>query len=121
VIGAKKISHNASLCHATKIGTGQLSIHSSLKVSGTSVAGADGTGGNRSTRVRRRGRRRRRDKDKPKPATDPVDDKDQPEQPNSATKRRDRRERLRQKNANYSSRYWHMMMIPNWRSAVPQS
>ncbi|CAL5866216.1 uncharacterized protein PFLUO_LOCUS423 [Penicillium psychrofluorescens] len=120
VIGAK-ISRNASLCHDIKSETGQLSVHSSLKESGIIVAGANKKGGNRSTRARRRRRRRRHEKDKPKPATDPVEDKVQQEQPNSATKRRDRRERLQQKNANYSSRYWHMMMIPNWRSAVPQS
>lgn len=44
-------------------------------------------------------------------------------QQNSATKRRDRRDKMAgkaKKDASPGNRYWHMMRISNWRAQVPQ-
>ncbi|KAJ6027226.1 uncharacterized protein N7446_004174 [Penicillium canescens] len=87
-----------------------------------------------SIRVRSKGRRRVRMRRQPaeeqrvsmSPSISPKSDnivevqKPKPEQPNAATKRRDRRERLRRRrnHTDRGSRYWHMMKIPNWRAGV---
>lgn len=76
--------------------------------------------------------RRRRRADKTKSPKVPIancinipdEGESKPEQTNSATKRRDRRERLAERlnhskrDVDSKNRYWHMMMIPNWRANV---
>lgn len=72
---------------------------------------------------RRRSRRRRQGRN-PNNGEANRDRGDGPSrQENSSTKRQWRREKINRNNKNEygpGSRYWHMMMIPNWRVKVPQ-
>ncbi|KAJ5114994.1 hypothetical protein NUU61_000753 [Penicillium alfredii] len=114
VIEARKLSRAVSTAISSKSGTRiakSVSHFSGSKSSRVFVA----------SRSRRRTRaRRRRAAEKPKPVVESIVAEEKPEQPNSATKRRDRRERMARgrKDVKSGNGHWHMMMIPNWRANI---
>lgn len=115
VIGTKKLSRGPSLHKSIKSGT---TFKSQSKAS--SAHRAHTAASCRRAKVPRH-RRRAKKNNKPKPKSAAGVAENKPEQVNSATQRRDRREKMARgrKEAQPNGQYWHMMMIPNWRSNVP--
>lgn len=87
---------------------------------GEKPSGGPGNGGK--APGRKRSRRRRQGKNPANGEGNRAREDSPSRQENSSTKRQWRREKIYRNKNEYGpgSRYWHMMMIPNWRVKVPQ-